>query len=309
MARSDLAVALIHAINRLTPDLNAYVREAKGSEESYARFELGRAASTCASFGPRFNVGGMDVLDVGCLLGGNQVFYSQLGAHVVVGADLLVDALRGAARTLPRLNPAAAKRTFFLAADARQLALADASFDVIVATNTFEHITGVERALRECARVLKPDGLMFISVPPYRSPWGAHLNDWIRFPWCQWLFTEASLMSAARQLERRHRFQERMPRPLRIDLTGPAIPHLNRLSTRQFEAIVGRSPLCVVERRYMPIGWRAGHPIRPVARWMTKWPMIRDGVTNQAVYVLRQRDGQRSAPQPSGNPQVEPAIG
>ena len=49
--------------------------------------------------------------------------------------------------------------------DALALSFDDASFDVIVSNDVFEHVPDVDRSLSECARVLRPDGVLLFSIP------------------------------------------------------------------------------------------------------------------------------------------------
>ncbi len=44
------------------------------------------------------------------------------------------------------------------------------SFPVIVSSNAFEHIAAIDKLLENCSRILLPDGLMLIAVPPVNSP-------------------------------------------------------------------------------------------------------------------------------------------
>jgi SAM-dependent methyltransferase len=59
-------------------------------------------------------------------------------------------------------------KVMFSLADARSLEFGDAEFDVVYSMSVVEHIEGAEgdsRAIRELLRVLKPGGLMVLSVP------------------------------------------------------------------------------------------------------------------------------------------------
>lgn len=49
--------------------------------------------------------------------------------------------------------------------DALALSFADASLDALVSKDVFEHVPDIERALAESARVLRPGGTLFFSVP------------------------------------------------------------------------------------------------------------------------------------------------
>jgi ubiquinone/menaquinone biosynthesis C-methylase UbiE len=50
----------------------------------------------------------------------------------------------------------------------------DGTFDVITALDVVEHIRDDERALREVHRVLRPEGVLLVSVPAFRFLWGPH---------------------------------------------------------------------------------------------------------------------------------------
>jgi ubiquinone/menaquinone biosynthesis C-methylase UbiE len=54
-----------------------------------------------------------------------------------------------------------------LRGDARRLSFADASFDLVLSNSTLEHIPNFWLACEEMKRVLKPGGVMVVSVPGY----------------------------------------------------------------------------------------------------------------------------------------------
>jgi SAM-dependent methyltransferase len=49
--------------------------------------------------------------------------------------------------------------------DMMNLAFADSSFDVIIHSDTLEHIPNPQRAMEECRRILKPNGVCIFTVP------------------------------------------------------------------------------------------------------------------------------------------------
>jgi SAM-dependent methyltransferase len=51
--------------------------------------------------------------------------------------------------------------------DALALSFEDAAFDVVVSNDVFEHVPDIERSLAECARVLRPGGRLYFSIPFY----------------------------------------------------------------------------------------------------------------------------------------------
>ncbi len=50
-------------------------------------------------------------------------------------------------------------------------------FDIIVLRDVIEHIPQQEKALVVCSELLKPNGLLFLSFPPFYSPFGGHQQN------------------------------------------------------------------------------------------------------------------------------------
>jgi SAM-dependent methyltransferase len=53
----------------------------------------------------------------------------------------------------------------FIRADAAALPFSDASFDLVVSNHSLEHITRLDAALPEIARILKPGAVLYAAVP------------------------------------------------------------------------------------------------------------------------------------------------
>lgn len=96
------------------------------------------------------------VLDLGC---GTGRVAQMLVPHVkkVVGIDIAPEMIDKAKETVPEAE--------FVVADARDLSLFDRNqFDCVVARMIFHHILdGLKDAVRECHRVLKPEGRLVIA--------------------------------------------------------------------------------------------------------------------------------------------------
>lgn len=58
--------------------------------------------------------------------------------------------------------------------DLTRLPFPDGTFDVVTALDVVEHVREDEQALREVNRVLRPDGVLLVSVPAFRFLWGPH---------------------------------------------------------------------------------------------------------------------------------------
>ena len=100
---------------------------------------------------------GARVLDAGCGLGDWTLHFAREGFSVV-GLDLS----RKTVEQLQARFPEAA----FVSGDIRHTGFEDASFDAYFSWGVVEHFeAGPQECLREAWRILKPGGLLFISVP------------------------------------------------------------------------------------------------------------------------------------------------
>jgi SAM-dependent methyltransferase len=141
------------------------------SEYDYALFEYYRSAKVLAyleSQGVRL---GGRVLDAGCGGGGMPLSFSE-EATSVFAIDLVnrfgdAGVRIAAERGLANLS--------FAMADGQWLPFPDQSFDWVLSHAVIEHVADASRYLRECARVLRPGGHMYLSTAPYLSFAGAHL--------------------------------------------------------------------------------------------------------------------------------------
>ncbi len=99
------------------------------------------------------------VLDVGC--GAGNMHHHLLRYGEVRGADSFFKPLR------------VAKQRGHLVSQAEGSALSfpDASFDMVMALDVIEHCRDDAAVLSECARVLKPGGLLAITVPAFGWLW------------------------------------------------------------------------------------------------------------------------------------------
>lgn len=106
-------------------------------------------------------VAGWRVLDVGCGHGLYSLALAGRGA-VLVGCDLQSPALVDARRVAHALGWG--DRTLYLVADGAALPFADGQFDLVICNCVLEHIDKDGAALAGMARLLKPGGLLYLSV-------------------------------------------------------------------------------------------------------------------------------------------------
>lgn len=73
--------------------------------------------------------------------------------------------------------------------DATGMQFEDGCFDAVFSYDTFEHVARPERMLKECIRVVKKGGVIYLNFGPlYMSPFGEHAYRSIKIPYCQHLF-------------------------------------------------------------------------------------------------------------------------
>jgi len=103
------------------------------------------------------------VLDLGC---GTGVISKDMGSWArVIGLDMSAVALKFCkGRGLSNL----------VQADGIAMPIAGSSVTALVGLDIFEHIGNDRAAFREAYRVLKPGGLLVMSVPAFRWLWGPH---------------------------------------------------------------------------------------------------------------------------------------
>jgi len=105
------------------------------------------------------------VLEIGCSSGVLLRRFKSAGYKSVVGIDISEDAIQASHR-LGSSNASVM--------DAQKLNFADASFDLITASDVLEHIADDVAALHEWARVLAPGGRAILFVPAFQELWSEH---------------------------------------------------------------------------------------------------------------------------------------
>jgi ubiquinone/menaquinone biosynthesis C-methylase UbiE len=109
--------------------------------------------------GPRGILAGKLVLEIGCGRGVGIEILLALGAAHVTGFDLDPKMVALAQKRLAKHGD----RTRAFVGDAEAIDAADASFDIVVDYGILHHIPNWPQALKEIARVLKPDGIFYFE--------------------------------------------------------------------------------------------------------------------------------------------------
>lgn len=114
---------------------------------------------------------GDTVLDLGCGEGRHSIS-ARLHADVqVVGLDLNRHDLITARQRLADFNFGDGNHCEFVQASGLSLPFADNRFDQVICSEVLEHIVDYNGVLAEIKRVLKPGGLLAVSVPRFFPEW------------------------------------------------------------------------------------------------------------------------------------------
>jgi len=145
-------------------------------------------------FARRYSANGFDLnwfqgkkcLDAGCGGGRYAIAMSRLGAKEVIGCDISAEGLENARQRAARLS-----NIRFEEASVQDLPFLDETFDFVCCSGVLHHTPNPEKGLQELARVLHPDGKLFLllygkggvrwptilQVRPYVQEMGYELMD------------------------------------------------------------------------------------------------------------------------------------
>jgi SAM-dependent methyltransferase len=217
-------------------------------------------------------INGAVCLDLGCGVGSLTTDLVRLGALRAVGIDPDADRIRIARLAATAFHPDAVDRVEYRASTIQQLG-GHAAFDVVVSRDTFEHIHDLPEVLEEVARLLRPDGRMYVGFGPlYRSPFGDHGLLGLRIPWAHLLVAptpDAPRFGA-------------WPSRRRLDLLDR---ELNGLTLAEIDATIEASPL-VIESVHVNV---SDHPGMRILSMVRRLGIVSDYVNVNVYAVLRPR--------------------
>ena len=175
MSRTRLPASPERADAHVRVVLSLFDAKAPGWPTKYAPDGrlAGRLASLSDAIGRHVGAGDR-VLDLGCGTGELTGALAQAGIRAA-GCDISRQMLRRAARDPGRR--AGSVQWVQLEPGWRRLPFASAAFDAVVAASVLEYVAEPVAVLRECARVLRPGGVVVCTVPDLRHP--------VR--WAEWL--------------------------------------------------------------------------------------------------------------------------
>jgi SAM-dependent methyltransferase len=267
--------------------IKAHADQRFRSEYDYALFEYYRSAKVIAFLEREgVSIGGR-VLDAGCGGGGMPLSLAE-HAREVVGIDPIDRFGRASA---PLAAEHAVRNLHFVRADGLALPFAGGTFDLVLSHAVIEHVPDALQYLRECGRVLKPDGRIYLSTAPYLSFAGAHLPR-LRVPVPLHLLAgRAAAFRTFRWLARRASWTLREPAHensfIRDARRGVAKEDdlLEKVRVRRLRRQIAAAGLRVVreELHFSGIVRRAPDPI---GRWIRTSGAVQDIFISSMEYVV-----------------------
>jgi ubiquinone/menaquinone biosynthesis C-methylase UbiE len=197
------------------------------------------------------------LLDFGCGNGANTVLFAEDFA-TVVGVDVEAERVEQAKAEADRLG---LSNVSYQCYDGARLPFEDASFDHVVSFEVLEHTRDDSASVAEIRRVLKPEGMITISVPNKWYLMETHGFDlrprwvkWNRVPLMSWLptplherYAKARIYTKRRVVDllRQHGFDVVAHRYVMPPFDIVSRPRVKQVLDRSFTTI-GRTPLRVI---------------------------------------------------------------
>lgn len=142
----------VYALDTAHPD---YPRWQRAIDQARLRGE-----AVCDAIALHCDLRGAVVLDAGCGVGGSSAALNARGADVIA-VDRDPARLEAVRHALPDIDVEEA--------DLEALPYPDDSFDAIVLQDVLEHVAAPSEVLAELARVLTPQGVLYLSTPNRQS--------------------------------------------------------------------------------------------------------------------------------------------
>ncbi|HLC57782.1 MAG TPA: class I SAM-dependent methyltransferase [Candidatus Nanoarchaeia archaeon] len=144
--------------------------ERRTSHDHYIKLQLARAGLIQGELKQFISSpSGLKLLDIGSHRGGYSIFFAKLG-YKVTGLEISRERIATAKQAAKEHHLAVE----FVQGDARSTLFKNNQFDIIILSNTIEHIPDTIRLLQELYRILKPNGILYIQYPPYWGFFGSH---------------------------------------------------------------------------------------------------------------------------------------
>lgn len=133
----------------------------------------------------KFDLTGKKILDFGCGMGGMTLWYATNWECDVLGLDIDNHHVAIARKMKEKHN---AKNARFVVQNVLEKPLAE-KFDYVFLNDVAEHIPLdiLKQIIRQLGASLAEGGRIFVTYPPWKSPYASHVTHAVGIPWCQYL--------------------------------------------------------------------------------------------------------------------------
>jgi SAM-dependent methyltransferase len=133
----------------------------------------------------KFNLDGKLILDFGCGMGGMSLWYASNWKCQVHGVDIDRHHITIANDLKTKHG---IKNVKFEVRNILEKPL-DEKVDFVVLNDVAEHIRFpiLRQIFQELSKALAQGGQIFVSYPPWKSPYASHVQHVVGIPWCQFL--------------------------------------------------------------------------------------------------------------------------
>jgi len=228
------------------------------SEKDYLQFQQYQAMHVSNYIRDQYgSIIDSELLDLGCGIGGYSIAMQMAGAHVI---------------SLDRNQATRWPQHRLVQGDANASPFAEASIDIIICASLIEHVPNPRNLLLEIHRLLRPDGIAFVSFPPFYSPLGGHQFSPFHYAGEQCAIAMASKTS---RLGRHAWLKDRYTQAPKGFKDAFGNWGLYKMTISGFEKLIDTIPLSIVHRssRWFPIN-------------LTAIPILREILTLHVQYLL-----------------------
>lgn len=231
---------------------------------------------------PRFdnlhkvNLSGRNVLEIGVGYGGYLFHILKSQAAFAYGID--VDEYRVQKAKELIAESYEGKNFSIQLCDAREMSwFQNESIDLVLSDAVIEHIRDRKEMFAEISRILKKDGVAFLSTSPIWFTWnGGHLARYIPVPWIHLLLPDSIILKILKKQKQKNDFPEKA-----IDNMIIMYETIGKLSIRRLEKEIGESALQLVSLKNV-----SNHPLKKL---LNRFPVLEEFFAGDIQVMLKKK--------------------